>query len=272
MGLLPSAEFFEGIFERMKGKALLREDDLLLWTYLRGLPPFDRILGEMSRFRVFQLSPTEARKAGATSGSQELGKHGDNLPAVLDWLKREQPLGFDRLLNYARQAVPTIDAIETDYTDTREMGLYLRERGIQRRLFASELSDGTVRTLAMFLPLIDPRVRLAVIEEPENSIHPWVVREFVEACRLCSANKQIILTTHSPVLVSKLEPHELYVAERARGETAILQATRANVELEQVIRKGIQDLGSYWDSGAMQAVPGDPQGLLEFMDSDGKGR
>jgi len=266
---LPPSEFFKNLLE--KAKPFLRDDDLLLWTYLRGLPPFGQILGELSRFRVFQIAPSHARKAGAASGNQELGKCGENLPGVLDWLKREYPKGYERLLSYAQLAVPTIERIETDYVETRELGLFLKERGIQRRLFASELSDGTLRTLAMFLPLIDPRIPLVVIEEPENSIHPWVVRTFVEACRACSKEKQIILTTHSPVLVSKLEPNELFVAERKNGETTVFSAASSYLDMEEVIRKGIQDLGSYWDSGVMGAVPTQPE--FEFMnEKQGNGR
>jgi predicted ATPase len=168
--------------------------------------------------------------------------------------------------------VPTIERIETDYVETRELGLYLREQGIQRRLFASELSDGTLRTLAMFVPLIDPRIPFVVIEEPENSIHPWVVRNFVDACRACSNEKQVMLTTHSPVLVSRLAPSELYIADRTKGETKILAATAADLEVEDIVRKGIQDLGSYWDSGAMRAVPARPQSVFEFMDDKKNGK
>jgi len=41
--------------------------------------------------------------------------------------------------------------------------------------------------------------------------------------------------------------------------------------MEKVIRKGIQDLGSYWDSGVMGAVP--TQSQFEFMnENQGNGR
>jgi predicted ATPase len=59
--------FLKELFE--KDKPLLRDDDLLLWTYLRGLPPFGQILSELSRFRVFQIAPSFARKPGAASGN-----------------------------------------------------------------------------------------------------------------------------------------------------------------------------------------------------------
>ena len=248
-------------------KSLIRPEELVLWNHLRGYPLFELFLDHISRFRIFQIAPLAARKAGAASGNQELGKAGDNLPGTLEWLSREAPAGRKELLEYLRLAVPTIENVITDYVETRELGLFVKEAGMRRRMFASELSDGTLRTLAMFLPLVDPRYPLVVIEEPENSIHPWVVRSFVDACRARSAEKQIILTTHSPVLVSRLDPSELYVAERKDAETTIRSVRDVSPEVDQIIRKGIQDLGSYWDSGAMRAVPSEPQ--FEFME-DGK--
>jgi predicted ATPase len=151
--------------------------------------------------------------------------------------------------------VPTVEELETRYVQTRELGLFLKEQGMKRRQFASELSDGTLRTISIFLPLVDRRYSLVAIEEPENSIHPWVTRQFVTACRERSSEKQIILTTHSPVLVSSLRPAELFIAERKDGQSVITPATAVGKEVEEVIRKGIMDLGSYWDSGAMRAVP-----------------
>ncbi len=138
------------------------------------------------------------------------------------------------------------------------MGLYIREKGAERRVYASELSDGTLRTLGIFLPVLHPKYSLVVIEEPENCLHPWVIRKFVDVAREQSRRTQIILTTHSPVLVSSLEPNELMMVERDTGRTKVTPAVEVETGLEDIIRQGIVDLGSYWDSGAMRAVPSDP--------------
>ena len=160
-----------------------------------------------------------------------------------------------RLVDHLRVAVPTVEELETDYVETRELGLFIKEEGTARREYASELSDGTLRTIGIFVPIVDPRYPLVVMEEPENCIHPWVTRQFVNAARELSERKQVILTTHSPVLVSKLRPEELLVVERERGETRICPVTDVDGQVGNIIRKGIMDLGAYWDSGAMRAVP-----------------
>jgi len=230
-------------------------DDLFLTSRLRGLPPFAFFCQHVSSYRVFQVMPPHTRRPASASGSSEMGRNGENLPAALAWLRRERPEAMTRLVDHLRVAVPTVERLETDYVETRELGLFIKEEGTARREYASELSDGTLRTIGIFVPIVDPRYPLVVMEEPENCIHPWVTRQFVNAARELSETKQVLLTTHSPVLVSKLRPEELLVVERERGETRICPVTDVDGQVGNIIRKGIMDLGAYWDSGAMRAVP-----------------
>ena len=241
-------------------------DDLFFTSRLKGLPPFPWLTEELARYRVFQVSPAYTRAPASASGSLEMAKNGGNLAAAIHALSRKEPDALGELLEYVQLAVPSVEAIETDYVRTRELGLFLREKDMGRRAYASELSDGTLRTISLFLPLVDPRCPLVVIEEPENCIHPWVVRQFVEAARESSQAKQIILTTHSPVLVSRLKPEELFIVERRQGQTTVRPAIEVDISLDRIIREGITDLGSYWDSGAMRAVPT----LPSLFDDTGK--
>ena len=242
------------------GSGLSDPTELLILSQLRGLAPFSYLNDFIIGFRLFQVAPSEARRPASASGTKEMGRYGENLPAALDALRREHPQQFEQLLHFLQLAVPTVEKIKLQYGPTRELGLYLKEKGMSRDQYSSELSDGTLRAIALFLPIVDPRYTLVVIEEPENCIHPWVIRQFVEACRdsATSSGKQILLTTHSPVLVSKLYPEELFLADREDGQTSIRPATQVEESLEQVIQQGIIDLGSYWDSGAMKAVPVQP--------------
>ena len=252
---VPPTDLLAQVFDQYEEAQL--HEELLLATRLRGLPPFAFLADYLSGLRVFQIMPPDARRPGSTSGNREMGKHGENLPAALQRLERESSQAHQELLEHLQLAVPTVEAVELDYVDTRELGLFLRERGIGRKIYASELSDGTLRTIALFLPLVERDYRLVVIEEPENCTHPWVARQFVEACRHHSAAKQILLTTHSPVVVDELQVDELFVVDRQSGQTTVLPATTKE-DVVEVVRNGIMRLGEYWDSGAMGAVPEQP--------------
>ena len=70
-----------------------------------------------------------------------------------------------------------------------------------------------VQALSLLAALHDPRSTFVLIEEPENSVHPWIARSFLDACRTV-ANKQVLLTTHSPAIIDQLEPESVLVVWR----------------------------------------------------------
>lgn len=222
-----------------------------------------------SQIGVYQISPQGARQPGDPSGRKELGRTGTNLPAVLQYLQRADKAAIAELLAHLQKASSAFTGIETDYVETKQLGLFLREQGVGRRWYAHDLSDGTLQTLAIFVPLLDTRFSVVAIEEPENSLHPWVLRDFIETCRAQSNKKQIIVTTHSPVLVSHLKPNELFLVDRKAGATRIFPAMSVDQSIGEVINKGIMNLGDYWYSGQMSAVPGGPP--LDELASEERG-
>ncbi len=88
----------------------------------------------------------------------------------------------------------------------------LRKDGVE--IPAGLASGGTSVTLA-FLTLIhlpEPR-KLLLIEEPENGLHPARLKEIVPLLREVAIKKgcQVILTTHSPLLLDYVDPAEVRV-------------------------------------------------------------
>ena len=96
---------------------------------------------------------------------------------------------------------------------------------------------------------------MSVIEEPENSVHPWIVRTFVDACRFVHA-KQVIVTTHSPVLISHLKPEEVSIVWRKDGRTEIGLLEDLDSHARLLWESGDVDLFEIVDGGWLrEAVP-----------------
>jgi predicted ATPase len=76
------------------------------------------------------------------------------------------------------------------------------------------LSDGTLRLLALTLLAYAPTTPpLVLIEEPENGIHAKAVETVIQS--LSSVyDTQILCATHSPVVLSLLQPSQLLCFER----------------------------------------------------------
>lgn len=242
------------LFRARSQELLLGPPPSFAWEALTGSR---RIAKELEGLRVFQISPRAARQPGTPSIEQGMGRHGENLSiAVARFLSRRELAG--RLMAWMQDASPRMSELLTRYTLTKQTGLFLQERGVGAPWYAEDLSDGTVSSLALFICLLEPLNRTVLIEEPENSLHPWLLKRFIERCREATAERQVILTTHSPLVVAMAEPEELFLVERHGGQTEIVAAVQRDPTLSQFIRKNVLDLGEYWLSGGIGAVPEAP--------------
>lgn len=81
--------------------------------------------------------------------------------------------------------------------------LALRQPGLLRPLRAPELSDGTLRYLLWAAALLTPRPpEMLVLNEPETSLHPELIRPLADLITAASAKTQIIVVTHAQPLVT----------------------------------------------------------------------
>lgn len=236
-----------------------RPNELLYPATIQNLFPFHPLILEASGIRVFRISTRTARQAGTPSVLGELGKHGENLPSALDYMFANDKRAFNRLQKWVKDVIPGLSYLETDYTETKQMGLFLQEKGFGSPWYAEDLSDGTLMSIALFLALLDSRHRCVLVEEPENSLHPWNLRRFLESCKEVSQEKQILITTQSPLVVATALPENLFLVERVYGITQITNALVKEPTLSQIARERFLDLGEYWLSGGMGAVPEPPE-------------
>lgn len=87
---------------------------------------------------------------------------------------------------------------------------------------ATRLSDGTLRYLCLLALLCDPEPpALIAIEEPELGLHPDVLPRLAALLREASTRTQLVVTTHSDVLVDALSntPESIVVCEKHAGQT-----------------------------------------------------
>lgn len=79
--------------------------------------------------------------------------------------------------------------------------LHLHQRGMLRPLRSAEISDGTLRFLLWAAALLSPQPpSLMVLNEPETSLHPDLVRPLAELITAAAARTQVVVVTHSDAL------------------------------------------------------------------------
>lgn len=103
--------------------------------------------------------------------------------------------------------------------------LSMRQHGLLRPLSVSELSDGTLRYLLLVVALLTPRPpQLMVLNEPETSLHPDLLRPLARLIAAGGENMQMIVVTHSAALSDELlrqEPEGAIRLTKQFGETLV---------------------------------------------------
>ena len=117
-----------------------------------------------------------------------------------------------------------------------------------RQIPATRLSDGTLRYLCLLAILCHPDPPpLVCIEEPELGLHPDVLPLIGELLKEASQRCQLIVTTHSDVLVDSMTdmPEAILVAEKLPGGTTLRRLDAA--QLKPWLEK--YRLGTLWTRG-----------------------
>ncbi|BBA71028.1 AAA family ATPase [Geobacter sulfurreducens] len=211
----------------------------------------------LSGLSVFRFSPDISRKPGIPTPNPSLSFHGENLPAMVDWLKQKHPARWETVLDAMKDVVPRLEDIHVNYLHTKALGLFFKEENINRAWSVEDVSDGTIQTLAMLVSIVDPRSTLLLIEEPENSVHPWIIKTLINRLRILSEKKPVIITSHSPVLIDMLHPHEAWIVYKNGNETLIQKLTILDTDIEKSWKEGKYKLSDYLDSGLVpHAIPG----------------
>lgn len=208
--------------------------------------------------RFLRLDPDALRRPSSLipdeSSLRFADERGTGLAGLYDALLSRDRAAFIELENAFRRLFPTVRALRLD--NTREgqkvLGLTLLDGA---KVTTDEMSEGMLYWLAFaILDHLDP-VDLLLIEEPENGLHPSRIREVVRVLRAHSLRTQVILATHSPLVINELEPEEVTLITRTpeHGTRATPMAATKNF----AERAKVYALGELWLSYADGEVEGE---------------
>lgn len=114
------------------------------------------------------------------------------------------------------------------------------------------LSDGTLRVLAILMEIIASSPNTTtIIEEPETQIHPGMLAKLLNEIETYSFGENLILSTHSPQVVSWTSPDKIILVHRDNGRTFVRKL--GEDEIHNVIEYLSEDgeLGEWIYSGIL---------------------
>ena len=175
-----------------------------------------------------------------------LAEDGRNLGLVLNLL-RTKPGVKKKLLEALRELNEAIDDFDT-LIQGGTVQLFMQEGNIS--IPATRLSDGTLRYLCLLAIVCHPNPPpLVCIEEPELGLHPDILPPLAKLLLEASERCQLIVTTHSEVLVDALtdSPESILVCEKPKDRTEMRRLERKDLAawLERY------RLGELWRSGEL---------------------
>jgi len=126
-----------------------------------------------------------------------------NLGLLLNHLEHSDQSGLFN--SFVRRFLPRFERLST-LTLGGAIQFFLHEEDLRAPVPASRISDGTLRFLAMAALLKQPRPPpLLCLEEPELGLHPDALPIVSDMMVAASQRMQLVVTTHSDVLLSSLQ-------------------------------------------------------------------
>ncbi len=157
------------------------------------------------------------------------------------------------------KAVYPINNVSVSINKTNGKKLLNFETVQKDKFYPDEVSDGTIKWLAILVSLYIPFSDIYLLEEPENFLHPWMQQQLIEIMRKEAEKSEtiFILTTHSPVILNKANTDEVIIVKRDCNNSTVINNISNDNEIQEFLCNSEFGLGDLWISGAIGAVPGD---------------
>jgi predicted ATPase len=187
----------------------------------------------MTFFHFHDTSRTSPlRQNSRQEDAHYLRSDGSNLAAYLRAIAKGEGEGYQaawaRIQGLVRRVAPFIKRLEPSLVDPsapERSAVRLDWVDERDQLFGPHhLSDGTLRTIALFTALAQPSATLPAfvsIDEPELGLHPAALEVFASLVRSVAPRCQVLLATQSPAFLDLFDLEDVVVAERKEGESAL---------------------------------------------------
>lgn len=212
---------------------------------------------ELQSWRLLHLEPTALRKPDDFTAPPRLGPDGSHLPATLFRLAKESsraggngaahtPRVYYEVANRLQGLIRDVRTVKVDRDEKRELLSLVATDRHGTLLPARALSDGTLRFLALTVLELDPEaVGVVCFEEPENGIHPARIPAMLQLLEDIAVDptlpagpdnpaRQVIVNTHSPVVVAQIDDADLVGAVSQEG-------VKDRVRFRRVVFQSLQD-------------------------------
>lgn len=181
-------------------------------------------ISQMALYDTFDTSSHGAIRDPAISNSElRLGHDGSNLTALLHNLTTQDSFSFDRIESQLSNINRFFRGFHFQPFGSR-IYLTLLERNMRHGIGMKFISDGTLRYIILLSILLNKQGgQLVGLDEPEGRLHPDMIHSISEMIKSVSLNRQLIVATHSPLLLNDFELEDILIFEKNEENSTIVK-------------------------------------------------
>ncbi|MBE9053648.1 AAA family ATPase [Nostocales cyanobacterium LEGE 11386] len=180
------------------------------------------------------------------------GSNGEDLVSCLYYMRETDPDRFEIIEDTIAAAFPDFERLGFPPVAAGTLAMTWKDKNFSKPLYMHQLSEGTLRFLWLVTLLQSPELTsVTLIDEPEVSLHPELLRLLADVMRESAQRTQLIVATHSDRLIRFLQPKEILVCDAEDGLATMTWAD--SFDLEKWLKE--YSLDQVW---AMNLIGGRP--------------
>lgn len=199
-----------------KDELLVTDYDVAMQIYVKGIIVYDS-------FETSSGSPI--RQLSSYYSEDNLLSNGHNLTALLSYLNGNSIRTYDKIIEEFKNVNPNFRDLAFSTPVAGKSLLSLKEKNLDRAITIEHISDGTLRYLLLLSIFYNPkRGRVVCIDEPEMGLHPDMINGIARGIKYAAQNgTQMIIATHSPLLLNAFELEDLMIFEKNENNETIVK-------------------------------------------------
>jgi predicted ATPase len=188
-------------------------------------PDLIALLAGIQVFHFEDTSETAAiRRRCKIDDNRRLHADAGNLAAFLYAMRQTRPQYYRRTVTAIQQIAPFFEDFDLGpmRLDPNSILLNWRDRDSDYLFGPHQLSDGTLRTMALVALLAQPESELPpviVIDEPEIGLHPYALEIIAALVKSASVHCTVVLATQSVGLVNHFAPEDIVTVTREKAQS-----------------------------------------------------
>lgn len=187
-------------------------------------------------YHFHDTSETAAmRREWTVRDNERLRSDAANLASFLWRLKQDEEARYELIRDTIRLVAPFFHdfRLHPRASNGDEMlQLEWLQKDSDYPFHASQLSDGTLRFIALAAALLQPNPPATILlDEPELGLHPYALEVLAGMIEQASANTQLIISTQSAMFLNAFSPEDIIVVDREEGESRFRRLTEQELSV-----------------------------------------